>query len=99
MKGIADLQHAVREPGFVGAHPVSALVSARARSCAKCCPYYSKCAELGVPIMMQVGHNLVYSTERRLPSVGRPICLDQIAIDFPELAIIGIHIGVPWTNR
>ncbi|HSN72472.1 MAG TPA: amidohydrolase family protein, partial [Steroidobacteraceae bacterium] len=36
---------------------------------------------------------------RRLPSVGRPICLDQVAIDFPELKLIGIHIGVPWTDE
>jgi predicted TIM-barrel fold metal-dependent hydrolase len=49
--------------------------------------------------MLQVGHNLVYSRERRLPSVGRPICLDQVAIDFPELKILGIHIGVPWTDE
>jgi predicted TIM-barrel fold metal-dependent hydrolase len=31
--------------------------------------------------------------------VGRPICLDQVAIDFPELTLIGIHIGVPWTDE
>jgi predicted TIM-barrel fold metal-dependent hydrolase len=98
MKGIADLQHAVRELGFVGAHLYPHWFSL-APDHATYYPYYSKCAELGVPIMMQVGHNLVYSTERRLPSVGRPICLDQIAIDFPELAIIGIHIGVPWTDE
>jgi hypothetical protein len=41
----------------------------------------------------------VYSRERRLPSVGRPILLDQVAIDFPELTLIGIHIGVPWTDE
>jgi predicted TIM-barrel fold metal-dependent hydrolase len=49
--------------------------------------------------MMQVGHNLVYSRARRLPSVGRPICLDRVAIDFPELRLIGIHIGIPWTDE
>lgn len=49
--------------------------------------------------MLQVGHNLVYSRERRLPSVGKPICLDQVAIDFPDLKILGIHIGVPWTDE
>jgi hypothetical protein len=49
--------------------------------------------------MMQVGHNLVYSRKRRLPSVGRPICLDEVAIDFPELKLIGIHIGIPWTDE
>ena len=45
---------------------------------------------------MQVGHCLVYNHHRRLPSVGRPICLDKIAIDFPDLKLIGIHIGYPW---
>jgi predicted TIM-barrel fold metal-dependent hydrolase len=49
--------------------------------------------------MMQVGQNLIYSRERRLPSVGRPITLDQVAIDFPELRLLGIHIGVPWTDE
>ena len=49
--------------------------------------------------MMQVGQNLVYSKERRLPSVAKPILLDQVAIDFPELVLIGIHIGVPWTDE
>ena len=96
MQGLRDLAEAVHDFGFVGAHfyphwfglaPDHALLY----------PYYAKCCELDIPIMMQVGHNLVYSRERRLPSVGRPICLDQVAIDFPELRLLGIHIGVPWT--
>jgi uncharacterized protein len=49
--------------------------------------------------MMQVGQNLIYQKEVRLPSVAKPILLDQIAIDFPELTLIGIHIGVPWTDE
>jgi predicted TIM-barrel fold metal-dependent hydrolase len=98
MRGIADLDHAVLELGFVGAHLYPHWFGLPPDH-AKYYPYYSKCAELGVPIMMQVGHNLVYSRERRLPSVGRPITLDQVAIDFPELTIIGIHIGVPWTDE
>jgi predicted TIM-barrel fold metal-dependent hydrolase len=49
--------------------------------------------------MMQVGHCLVYQKDRRLPSVGRPITLDQVAIDFPELSLIGIHLGYPWTEE
>ena len=34
-----------------------------------------------------------------LRSVGRPITLDTIGCDFPELKIIGIHIGYPWTEE
>ena len=98
MKGLADLTYAVKECGFVGAHLYPHWFGL-APDHAKYYPYYAKCAELGVPIMMQVGHNLVYTRERRLPSVGRPIKLDQVAIDFPELTLIGIHIGVPWTDE
>jgi len=98
MQGIYDLEKAVKEYGFVGAHLYPHWFGL-APDNAKYYPYYSKCCELDIPIMMQVGHNLVYSKTRRLPSVARPITLDQVAIDFPELALIGIHIGIPWTDE
>jgi predicted TIM-barrel fold metal-dependent hydrolase len=35
-----------------------------------------------------------------MPSeVGRPIYLDQVALDFPELTIVAGHIGYPWTEE
>ena len=95
---LKELDHAVKDLGFVGAHfyphwfrmpPDSAL----------CYPIYSRCEELGIPIMMQVGQNLIYQKDVRLPSVAKPILLDQVAIDFPNLVLIGIHIGVPWTDE
>lgn len=98
MQGLRDLEQAVREYGFVGAHLYPHWCEL-APDHAKYYPYYAKCCELDIPIMMQVGHNLVYSRQRRLPSVGRPITLDQVAIDFPELRLIGIHIGIPWTDE
>jgi len=98
MQGLRDLEYAVRNLGFVGAHLYPHWFGL-APDNAKFYPYYAKCCELDIPIMMQIGHNLVYSQKRRLPSVGRPITLDQVAIDFPELKLIGIHIGVPWTDE
>ena len=98
MAGIAELRHAVEELGFVGAHLYPHWFGL-APNDRRYYPYYSKCCELDIPIMMQVGHNLIYSRDRRLPSVGRPIALDDVAIDFPELKLIGIHIGVPWTDE
>lgn len=98
MAGLAELESAVRQMGFVGAHLYPHWFGL-APDHAKYYPYYAKCCELDIPIMMQVGHNLIYSRSRRLPSVGRPICLDQVAIDFPELKLLGIHIGVPWTEE
>ena len=98
MAGLKELEEAVNNMGFVGAHlyPHWCELPPDHR---KYYPYYAKCCELDIPIMMQVGHNLIYSRNRRLPSVGRPIYLDQVAIDFPDLKLIGIHIGIPWTEE
>ena len=59
-------------------------------------PVFNECCELGVPFCTQVGH-----TGPLMPSeVGRPIpYIDQVAIDFPELVIVGGHIGYPWTDE
>ena len=96
--GLKELDKAVKEYGFVGAHLYPHWFG-KAPDAAIYYPYYARCAELGIPIMMQVGHCLVYQKDRRLPSVGRPITLDQVAIDFPELTLIGIHLGYPWTEE
>ena len=98
MAGLKDLEEAVNDMGFVGAHLYPHWCELPPDH-AKYYPYYAKCCELDIPIMMQVGHNLIYSRNRRLPSVGKPIYLDQVAIDFPELKLIGIHIGIPWTEE
>jgi predicted TIM-barrel fold metal-dependent hydrolase len=58
-------------------------------------PVYVACVEEGVPFCTQIGH-----TGPLMPSeVGRPIYLDQLALDFPELVIVGGHIGYPWTDE
>jgi len=88
----------VHEYGFVGAHLYPHWFEA-APDAAIFYPYYARCAELGIPVMLQVGHCLLYSKDRRLPSVGRPIALDRVALDFPELNIIGIHLGWPWHDE
>ena len=95
MESLAEVQTAVSELGFIGAHLYPHWFD-EAPDAAKYYPFYAKCCELDIPIQMQVGHCLVYNPHRRLPSVGRPICLDKIAIDFPDLKLIGIHIGYPW---
>jgi predicted TIM-barrel fold metal-dependent hydrolase len=98
MQGLTDLTQAVQEYGFVGGHLYPHWFGL-APDHALYYPYYAKCAELDVPLMMQVGQNLIYSNTRRLATVARPILLDSVAIHFPELRLIGIHIGVPWTDE
>jgi predicted TIM-barrel fold metal-dependent hydrolase len=98
MEGVRKLEYAVRELGFIGAHLYPHWFE-MAPDHRKYYPFYAKCVELDVPIQMQVGHCLLYSKERPLPSVGRPITLDTIACDFPELKLIGIHTGWPWVEE
>ena len=53
------------------------------------------CCDLGVPFCTQIGH-----TGPLMPSeVGRPMYLDRVALDFPELVIVAGHIGYPWTDE
>ena len=98
MLGLKELEIAVNELGFIGAHWYPHWFEI-APDAAQVYPYYAKCCELNIPIMMQVGQNLIYSQNRRLPSIAKPILLDRVAIDFPELKIIGIHIGIPWVDE
>ncbi|MCP3466919.1 MULTISPECIES: amidohydrolase family protein [unclassified Bradyrhizobium] len=58
-------------------------------------PVYTACCELNVPFCTQIGHTgPLMSSE-----VGRPIYLDRVALDFPELSIVAGHIGYPWTEE
>jgi uncharacterized protein len=96
--GLRELEYAITELGFVGAHLYPHWYGA-APDDRMYYPFYAKCAELGVPIMMQVGHCLDYRRARILENQGYPRTLDKVAIDFPELTIIGIHLGWPWTEE
>lgn len=59
-------------------------------------PLYATCVELGVPFCLQVGH----TGPLRPSEYGRPIpYLDRVALDFPDLVIVGGHIGYPWTDE
>src|SRR5207253_9312715 len=59
-------------------------------------PLFAECVELGVPFFTQVGH----TGPLRPSEPGRPIpYIDQVAADFPELVIVGGHIGYPWTDE
>lgn len=98
MDAVRELETAVKEHGFIGAHGYPHWFGL-APDDRRWYPIYAKCVELDIPIQLQVGHCLVYSERRPLKSVGRPITLDTVACDFPELKLIGIHIGWPWTEE
>lgn len=94
MEGVAKLEGYVEDHGFVGAllEPYGWNLPLNHR---QYYPFYAKCAELGVPVVMQVGHSAM-----KMPSeLGKPILLDDVALDFPELDIVGGHTGWPWSKE
>jgi hypothetical protein len=92
---VKELRRCVRELGFKAVRVLPWLWEL-APTHARFYPVYSECCELGIPFCTQVGH-----TGPLLPSeYGRPIpYIDQVAIDFPDLVIVGGHIGYPWTEE
>lgn len=98
MRGVREMARLVTEYGFVGAHTYPHWFELPPDH-AKYYPFYAKCCELDVPIQMQVGQSLVYDPTYPRRSTGRPIALDAVACDLPELKVVGIHVGIPWTDE
>jgi predicted TIM-barrel fold metal-dependent hydrolase len=98
MKGVREFESAVKNDGFIGAHLYPHWFEL-APDQARYYPFYGKCVELDVPIQMQVGQSMIYAPDFPCRSVGRPITLDGVACDFPELKLVGIHVGIPWTDE
>jgi predicted TIM-barrel fold metal-dependent hydrolase len=92
---VRELERAVGELGFKALRIVPWLWN-RPPNDKFYFPLYVKCIELDIPFCTQVGH-----TGPLMPSeTGRPVpYLDEVALVFPELRIVGGHIGHPWTDE
>jgi hypothetical protein len=95
MRGVRELELRVREQKFA-ALGVSALVDGIPASDRRYYPLYAKACELDIPVRIYSSMN--YATDRPY-DLGHPRHLDQVAIDFPELTLIGGLGGWPWVNE
>lgn len=91
MKGVRELELAVTQYGFVGGHVHPHGFDTPIND-ARFYPFYAKCAELGVPVEFQTGHSAEFMPSRH----GHPLLLDDVAIYFPELKLVGAHQAWPW---
>ncbi len=94
MAAVREIRRCVRELGFKAIRVLPWLWEVPPTD-RRFYPVYTACCELGVPFCTQIGHTGPLMTSE----VGRPIYLDQVAIDFPELVIVAGHIGYPWTEE
>lgn len=93
--GVRELRRRVRQDGFKGLR-VLPWVWGLPPDDRRYYPLFAECCELDIPFCTQVGH----AGPLRESEPGRPIpYLDRVAVEFPELRIVGGHIGVPWLSE
>jgi len=95
MKAVRELERAVKELGLRAllASPFRAGIRQNDK---KFYPLYAKAVELGIPMFCYCTMN--YRTDLPM-DIGRPLYLDEVAMDFPEMSIIagwGGGGGWPW---
>lgn len=95
MDTLRQITYAVEELGFKGVHVYPHWFGVRVDD-RSYWPIYAKCVELGVPIAVQVGTQTPRSHAKL---VAKPSWLDSVAFDFPELKLLGLHIGSPWVEE
>ena len=57
--------------------------------------YYKLCVDLDIPIVIHQG----FTTRFKHVKYARPVYVDRVASDFPDLKIILAHVGVPWQDE
>jgi predicted TIM-barrel fold metal-dependent hydrolase len=92
LDAVRDLRRWVKEYGFKGLRLLPWLWNLPPND-RRYYPLFAECCELGVPFCTQIGH-----AGPLCPSEpGRPIpYLDDVLLEFPELVVVGGHIGFPW---
>jgi predicted TIM-barrel fold metal-dependent hydrolase len=94
MKAVRELERYVKDDGFVCLR-IEPFMWRKPPTDRCYYPLYAKAVELDVTFQTQVGH-----TGPLFPSeTGRPLYIDEVALDFPELRIVCGHIGWPWTEE
>ena len=95
VKAVAELRRVVDRRRFVGVRVVPWLWDLPPND-RRYYPIYVACVELGVPFCTQIGHTGPLC--RSEP--GRPIpYLDDVLLDFPDLVVVGGHVGYPWIDE
>lgn len=56
---------------------------------------YDECGKLGMPVLFEQSHR---SAAAKM-EFARPMLLDEVAREFPELRIVIAHLGYPWVEE
>ena len=89
------VEREVKERGFKGVNIQPFACRLRSND-KKFYPVYAKCQELKIPVTIHASVN--FSVNRSI-DYGRPVYIDEVACDFPDLIIVANHGGWPWVNE
>ncbi|MDE3077186.1 MAG: amidohydrolase, partial [Chloroflexota bacterium] len=91
-----ELERSLREDGAIGLklHPSYQDFFPNDRKLAY--PLYEICQAAGVPVLLHSGTCWLHQVPIEQ---SRPIHLDQVALDFPDLRLILAHGGWPWADE
>lgn len=87
-----ELRRAVERDGMKGLKLLPHLVELTAND-KKSYGLYRQAEDLGIPVLFHMGTQFHTGTRLRY---CRPIDVDDVAVDFPELKLIIAHFGWPW---
>jgi len=95
VQAVAELRRVLSDHNFVGVRVVPWLWDLPPND-RRYYPIYVSCVEFGVPFCTQIGHTgpLCRSEPGRLIPY-----IDEVLLDFPDLVIVGGHVGFPWIDE
>jgi uncharacterized protein len=80
------LRGVVFQPGFLRVYPTDE----------RCNAIYEYCARREVPVTLHTGVNFTLDGSI---DYGRPVWVDRVACEYPDLVIVCNHGGWPWVNE
>ncbi|TMV08332.1 amidohydrolase family protein [Arenibacterium halophilum] len=95
MTALRELEFAVNELGLKGLN-IQGFENKLSVDDRRMYPVYAKCIELDIPVNIHVGTNFSLKSS---PEFGRPMLLDKVLCDFPELRVIASPPGWPWVEE
>lgn len=94
-EALDDLRAAHVEPGIVGI-TVSPASQDFHPADSRAMQVFAEAAQLGMPVLLHQG---IHFTSASKMEFGRPVLLDEIARDIPELKLVVAHMGFPWVDE
>jgi uncharacterized protein len=91
-RGVQELDRAVQELGFAAVYASPYRWGIKADD-PRFYPCYARAAELKIPVFIYTA--MTYRTDYPM-DIGRPLHLDRVAMDFPEVPLVASCGGWPW---